>query len=213
MRSKFRSDPNPRNHVTETRPLYVALYHRAQHDSRSGPRARGEDGPIARRPDGLAASGNEHAVVAWPAEILVRARATTPVLGFRRAEADTLRLAARLQACVGAKHAEHRDGDDEDAACDREDRLRERSDGLAVDDTKQDGLREMGSAELSGEKTLRRRTPRIIWPTAWRTENAPKSLPVTSSPRDCMMHRARLFAAGTSPAPKLLIAVAPTKRA
>ena len=57
------------------------------------------------------------------------------------------------------------------------------------------------------------RTPRIIWPTAWRTENAPNVLPVSDSPRACMMHSASEFTAGTSPAPKELIAVAPTNSA
>ena len=48
---------------------------------------------------------------------------------------------------------------------------------------------------------------------ACRTEKAPNSFPVSSSPRACIIHRARLFVAGTSPAPKLLSEVAPTNNA
>ena len=59
----------------------------------------------------------------------------------------------------------------------------------------------------------RGRTPRIIWPTAWRTEKAPKVLPVSVSPRACMMQSASEFTAGTRPAPNELSAVAPTKSA
>lgn len=53
----------------------------------------------------------------------------------------------------------------------------------------------------------------IIWPMAWRIESAPKSLPVSESPRACRMHSARLLTAGIRPAPKQLSDVAPTKSA
>ena len=84
------------------------------------------------------------------ADVLAAPRAAAVALDLRleRAGARALRLAARLEERVGAEEEQDDERGEDHAACDGEDRLRERRDRVAVQDAEEDGLDRMWTGQL-----------------------------------------------------------------